>query len=215
MHVQGSLLQDSDGEATRGNNGGNNGAVAGWRWPTRDSSKCLKQQRPAWVVAGRRRLRSRRSRVRIAAGALDSVWVQRPPRGVAPRPARLHAPQRLLDADFRHERAKARIWAEEVEQGCRREEHEPLGALLVSRLQPAQRLVVVPQAQLDECDGESSVAGRAALERREDALRLGALAGAAGYVPQDPQEVGRVASQSRHLSSLRQRLGVAPLAGER
>src|SRR6266704_3537171 len=53
----------------RGNNGGNNGAVAGWRWPTRDLRKCLKQQRPALVVAGRRRLRSRRSRVRIAAGA--------------------------------------------------------------------------------------------------------------------------------------------------
>ena len=29
IHVLGSLLQDSDGEATRGNNGGNNGAVAG------------------------------------------------------------------------------------------------------------------------------------------------------------------------------------------
>src|SRR2546428_2964657 len=86
MHVRGgALLQHTDGEATRGNNGGNNGAVAGWRWPTRDSSKCLKQQRPAWVVAGRRRLRSRRSRVRIAAGALDSVWVQRPPRGRRPQ----------------------------------------------------------------------------------------------------------------------------------
>ena len=56
-------------EATRGNNGGNNAAGAGWRWPTRDSRKCLKRQRPALVVAGRCRLRSRRSRVRIAAGA--------------------------------------------------------------------------------------------------------------------------------------------------
>ena len=43
--------------------------AAGWRWPTRSSRKCLKHQRPALVVAGRRRLRSRRSRVRIAAGA--------------------------------------------------------------------------------------------------------------------------------------------------
>src|SRR5207247_192537 len=33
MHVQGGLLQHTDGEATRGNNGGNNGAVAAWRWP--------------------------------------------------------------------------------------------------------------------------------------------------------------------------------------
>src|SRR5713226_3433439 len=69
MHVQGSLLQDSDGEATRSNNGGNNAAVAGWRWPTRDSRKCLKRQRPALVVAGRCRLRSRRSWVRIPPGA--------------------------------------------------------------------------------------------------------------------------------------------------
>src|SRR6266566_345457 len=60
-----------DEENARGNNGGNNGAVAGWRWPTRDLRKCLKRQRPALVVAGRRRLRSRRSRVRIAAGALE------------------------------------------------------------------------------------------------------------------------------------------------
>src|SRR6266568_9477003 len=52
-----------------GNNGGNNGAVAGWRWPTRDSRKCLKRQRPALVVAGRWRLRSRRSWVRIPPGA--------------------------------------------------------------------------------------------------------------------------------------------------
>src|SRR2546430_42281 len=44
-------------------------AVAGWRWPTRDSRKCLKRQRPALVVAGRCRLRSRRSWVRIPPGA--------------------------------------------------------------------------------------------------------------------------------------------------
>src|SRR2546426_829188 len=55
-------------------------------------------------------------------------------------------PERLLDADFPHERAKARIWAEGVEARCRRDEHEPFGALLVGRLQPAQRLLVVPQA---------------------------------------------------------------------
>ncbi len=71
-------------EATRGNNGGNNAAVAGWRWPTRDSRKCLKRQRPALVVAGRCRLRSRRSRVRIAAGALE-------------RDREPHATERLLD----------------------------------------------------------------------------------------------------------------------
>ncbi len=58
-----------DEENARGNNGGNNGAVAGWRWPTRDLRKCLKRQRPALVVAGRRRLRSRRSWVRIPPGA--------------------------------------------------------------------------------------------------------------------------------------------------
>src|SRR5205809_4312091 len=86
---------------------------------------------------------------------------------------------------------------------------------ILGRLQRAQRLLVVPQTQVDKCDGESCVAGRAALERRQDTLRLGALAGAPGYVPEDPREVGRVASQSRHLSSLRQRLGVAPLPGER
>ena len=55
--------------ATRGNNGGNNGAVAGWRWLMPDSRKRLKQHRPALVSAGRCRLRSRRSRVPIAAGA--------------------------------------------------------------------------------------------------------------------------------------------------
>ena len=41
--------------SVRGNNGGNNRAVAGWHSPAHDSSKCLKQQRPALVVAGRRR----------------------------------------------------------------------------------------------------------------------------------------------------------------
>src|SRR5438552_17064454 len=87
----------------------------------------------------------------------------------------------LVDADLPHERPKARIWAEGVEAGCRRDHHEPFGALLVGRLQRAQGLLVVPQAQVDECDGESC-AGRAALERREDVLRLGALAGAPGYV---------------------------------
>src|SRR5216117_826152 len=46
----------------------------------------------------------------------------------------LYAPERLLDADFPHERAKARIWAEGVEEGCWRDEHEPFGALLVGRL---------------------------------------------------------------------------------
>src|SRR5207249_5947184 len=94
-------------------------------------------------------------------------------------------------------------------------EQRASAALLVGRLQRAQRLLVVPQTQVDKCDGESCVAGRAALERRQDTLRLGALAGAPGYVPEDPREVGRVASQSRHLSSFRQRLGVAPLPGER
>src|SRR5438552_8364207 len=89
----------------------------------------------------------------------------------------------LVDADFPHERPKARIWAEGVEAGCRRDHHEPFVALLVGRLQPAQRLVVVPQTQVDKCAGESCVAGRATLERREDVLRLGALAGAPGYVP--------------------------------
>src|SRR6266702_2131142 len=89
----------------------------------------------------------------------------------------------LLDADFPHERAKARIWAEGVEERCRRDHHEPFGALLVGRLQPAKRLLVVTQAEVDKCDGERCVAGRAALERREDVLRLGALAGAPGYVP--------------------------------
>src|SRR5437879_1471679 len=57
--------------------------------------------------------------------------------------------------------------------------------------------------------------GRTARERCEDVLCLRALAGAPGYVPYDPHEVGRVASESRHLSSLRQRLGVALLPGER
>src|SRR5437773_8572526 len=103
-------------------------------------------------------------------------------RAASPPGPRLYAPERLLDADFPHERAKARIWAEGVEERCRRDEQEPFGALLVGRLQPAQRLLVVPQAQLDECDAEGCVAGRAALERREDLLRLGALASAPGYV---------------------------------
>ncbi|PYO81101.1 MAG: hypothetical protein DMD68_13835 [Gemmatimonadetes bacterium] len=30
---------------------------------------------------------------------------------------RLYAPERLLDADFPHERAKARVWADGVEDG--------------------------------------------------------------------------------------------------
>src|SRR5881296_1430340 len=92
-------------------------------------------------------------------------------RVVTPRAFPRYAPERLLDADFPHERAKARIWAEGVEERCRRDEQEPFGALLVGRLQPAQRLLVVPQAQLDECDAEGCVAGRAALERREDLPR--------------------------------------------
>src|SRR5213596_635712 len=79
----------------------------------------------------------------------------------------------LLDADFPHERAKARIRAQGVELGCRQAVREPFGALLVGRLQPAQRLLVVPQPQVDKCDGKSRVARRAALERREDLLRLG------------------------------------------
>src|SRR5947208_15625046 len=136
-------------------------------------------------------------------------------RAASPPGPRLYAPERLLDADFPHERAKARIWAEGVEQGCRRDEHEPFGALLVGRLQPAQRLLVIPQAQVDKCDGESRVAGRTALERREDVLRFGALAGASGYVPEERRETGRVAGESLRLSSLRQRLGIAPLPGER
>lgn len=37
----------------RGNNGGNNGAVTGWRLPAPDWPNCLKRQRPALVVAGR------------------------------------------------------------------------------------------------------------------------------------------------------------------
>ena len=49
-------------------------------WPTRSSRKCLKHQRPALVVAGRRRLRSRRSRVRIATrGPVASRLTHRAP----------------------------------------------------------------------------------------------------------------------------------------
>src|SRR2546422_152359 len=62
---------------------------------------------------------------------------------------------------------------------------------------------------------ERRVAGRTALERREDVLRFGALAGASGYVPEERRETGRVAGESLRLSSLRQRLGIAPLPGER
>src|SRR2546421_1985508 len=67
----------------RGSNGGNNRAVAGWRWPTRDSRKCLKRQRPASVIAGRCRLRSRRSWVRIPPGA---SLEQQLPSNLASRP---------------------------------------------------------------------------------------------------------------------------------
>ena len=66
----------------------------------------------------------------------------------------------LLDADFPHERSKARIRAEGVEDG-ERHVREPFGALLVSRFQPAQCLLVVRQPQVDKCEGDSRVAGRA------------------------------------------------------
>src|SRR6266705_6071856 len=136
-------------------------------------------------------------------------------RTASPPGPRLYAPERLLDADFPHERPKARVLAQGVEVGCRHVGHEPFRALLVGRLQPAQRLLVVPQPHVDQCDGAGRVAGRAALERREDLLRLGTLAGAPGYVPQEPRDSGCVASERRHLSSRRQRLGVPPLRGER
>ncbi len=64
----GSVLQDTDGEAARGNNGGNNVGVASRRWLARSPRKCLKQQPPALAFAGRCRLRSRRSGVRIPPG---------------------------------------------------------------------------------------------------------------------------------------------------
>src|SRR5436190_11805488 len=98
---------------------------------------------------------------------------------------RCYARERLLDADFPHERPKARVLAQGVEVGCRHVGHEPFRALLVGRLQPAQRLLVVPQPHVDKCDGEGRVAGRAAFERPEDVLRLGALAGAPDHVPQE------------------------------
>src|SRR2546427_4124379 len=96
----------------------------------------------------------------------------------------------LLDADFPHERPKARVLAQGVEVGCRHVGREPFRALLVGRLKPAQRLLVVPKPHVDKCDGEGRVAGRATLERREDVLCLGALASAPGYVPQEPHDSG-------------------------
>src|SRR2546427_12245181 len=103
------------------------------------------------------------------------------------RRARLYAPQRLLDADFPHERPKALVLAQGVEVGCWHVGREPFRALLVGRLKPAQRLLVVPQPHVDKCDGEGRVAGWAALEGREDLLRLGALASPPGYIPQEPR----------------------------
>src|SRR5256885_8076629 len=109
----------------------------------------------------------------------------------------------LLDADFPHERPKARVLAQGVEVGCRHVGREPFRALLVGRLQPAQRLLVVPQPHVDQCDGESRVAGRAALERREGLLPLGALARAPEAVPPEPRVRGWVARERRHLSRRR------------
>src|SRR5437667_3940172 len=78
----------------------------------------------------------------------------------------------LLDADFPHERPKARVLAQGVEVGCRHVGREPFRALLVGRLQPAQRLLVVPQPQVDKCNGESRVAGRAGRSASRVALAL-------------------------------------------
>src|SRR2546422_7577943 len=62
-------MHDLGSKVDGGNNSGNNTASVKLRCPTQHTAKCLKQQQPALVCAGRCRLRSRRSRVRIAAGA--------------------------------------------------------------------------------------------------------------------------------------------------
>src|SRR5947199_2078251 len=58
-------------------------------------------------------------------GSTPTWWTSRPTsRTAAPPsgPAPLR-PERLLDADFPHERSKARVWAEGLQEGCQRDDH--------------------------------------------------------------------------------------------
>src|SRR5207245_3870435 len=72
MHVQRAGLQALTENQPAVTTAVTNAAVAGRRWRTRHPRKCLKQ-RPASMIAGRCRLRSRRSWVRIPPGATRSA----------------------------------------------------------------------------------------------------------------------------------------------